>query len=133
MIAENVPSRVGRLRTVGRRFSRYTFAPAYNSVHSDLGQYNSTDGRGLHAGLERSYQVHVEFAQCQLFDTHKWLRSRSMGRYGTHWCRRPLRLRSQRSLSRSRHGSVHESTPGWLVRAASRCTPSLRLKMEFRW
>ena len=70
MIPEDVPSGIRGFGAIGRVLAGDALPPASDAVNDRLCKENAADGRGFHAGLERRNQLHAEFAERELFETH---------------------------------------------------------------
>ena len=70
VIPEDVPTGIRGFRAIGRALAGDAFPPASDAVNDHFCKEHAAGRRGFHAGLERRNQLHAEFAERELFETH---------------------------------------------------------------
>ena len=81
MIAQNMPGGLRGFWTVPRRFPRDAFSPAGRSVDIRFDQQDAANFRALHAGLERSHQLHPQFPQSDFPYAHRFFSHSAAARF----------------------------------------------------
>src|SRR5712692_6562763 len=70
MIAENMPRRFGRFRTIPGSFAGNALTPAVHAIEVCFHQQDAPSIRASEAGLKRSDQLHPELSQSDLAYAH---------------------------------------------------------------